>query len=450
MVDYQTEIAREIHALGLELLQAGKPRGAAMSFRKVLTISPGFPDAGLSLGHCLHQMGEYQEALQVYDRQLALTPNSPVLWNNRGNALLELREYEDAASSYLFALDFFPDLHDARVALASCYQSMGKIDKAMEACQTVLTSAPDHAEAHWNRALLLLLKGEYAEGWQEYEWRWQKRAFTSPVRDFKQPRWSGEPLAGKTLLVHAEQGFGDTIQFCRFIPQLVSLGAKVFFECQPPLVRLMKSLAGCTSVLPMGCNLPRFDMHIPLLSLPLALGNTLQNIPDKTPYLAIALDSILAWSFLVRKDIGLNVGICWSGKSYPDPGRSCPVELLKPLASIEGINWNSLQVGWNSSLPFPMTDNTSRITDFSDTAALISHLDLVVTIDTAVAHLAGALGKKVFLLVPFAPDWRWMQWWDDSPWYPTMNIFRQVSTGDWSIPVLEVAANLKKNIAEQA
>ncbi len=450
MVDYQIEIAQEIHALGFELLQAGKPREAAMSFRKVLAISPGFPESSLYLGHCLHQMGEYQDALQVYDRQLALTPNSAALWNNRGNTLLELREYEDAASSYLFALGIFPDLHDARVALASCYQSMGMIDKAMEACQIVLASAPDHAEAHWNRALLLLLKGEYKEGWQEYEWRWQKRAFTSPARNFKQPRWNGETLTGKTLLVHAEQGFGDTIQFCRFIPQLASLGAKVIFECQPPLVRLMKSLAGCTSVLPMGCNLPRFDMHIPLLSLPMMLDNTLQSIPDKMPYLASEVDSILKWSFLVRKDKGIKVGICWSGKSYPDPGRSCPVEALKPLAAIEGINWNSLQVGWNSALPFPMTDNTSRISDFTDTAALISHLDLVVTIDTAVAHLAGALGKKVFLMVPFAPDWRWMQWWDDSPWYPTMRLFRPIYPADWSGPVSNVITELKRIVSDSA
>lgn len=449
MVDYQTEIAREIHALGLELLQASKPREAAMSFRKVLSISPSFPDTGLYLGHCLHQMGEYQDALQIYDRQLTLTPNSAALWNNRGNTLLELRLYEDAASSYLFALDIFPDLHDARVALGSCYQSMGMIDKAMEACQVVLASAPDHAEAHWNRALLLLLKGEYAEGWREYEWRWRKRAFTSPVRDFIQPRWNGEAIAGKTLLVHSEQGFGDTIQFCRFIPQVAALGARVIFECQAPLVRLMKSLADCTSVLPLGSKLPRFDMHVPLLSLPMVLGNTLQTIPDKTPYLAAAADSVLRWSFLVRKDKGLNVGICWSGKSYPDPGRSCPVEALKPLADIERINWNSLQVGWNSVLPFSMADNTSRINDFVDTAALISHLDLVVTIDTAVAHLAGALGRKVFLMVPFAPDWRWMQWWDDSPWYPTMRLFRQVSPDDWTGPVYDIVTELKKMISGQ-
>jgi len=449
MVDYQTEIAREIYALGLELLQAGKPREAAMLFRKVLSISPDFPDTTLSLGHCLHLLGEYGDALQVYDRQLTLTPSSAALWNNRGNALLELRQFEDAASSYLFALGISPDLHDARVALASCYQAMGLIDKAMESCLAVLASAPDHAEAHWNRSLLLLLKGEYVEGWQEYEWRWKKRAFTSPARDFKQPRWNGEPLAGKTVLVHAEQGFGDTIQFCRFIPQLASLGAKVIFECQPPLVRLMKSLSGCASVLPMGSSLPRFDMHIPLLSLPMILENTLQSIPDKMPYLVSEAESILKWSFLVRKDKGINIGICWSGKSYPDPGRSCPVEVLKPLAGIAGINWNSLQVGWNSALPFPMTDNTSRINDFADTAALISHLDLVITIDTAAAHLAGALGKKVFLMVPFAPDWRWMQWWDDSPWYPSMRLFRQVSPDDWSGPVYDIVTELKKIISGQ-
>jgi Glycosyltransferase family 9 (heptosyltransferase) len=173
----------------------------------------------------------------------------------------------------------------------------------------------------------------------------------------------------------------------------------------------------------------------------------LETIPDKVPYLSAAVDSVLTWSFLVRKDQGLNAGICWSGKAYPDPGRSCPVEALKPLGNIKGINWNSLQIGWNSALPFPMTDNTSRVDDFADTAALIAHLDMVVTIDTAVAHLAGAMGKKVLLMVPFAPDWRWMQWWDDSPWYPTMKIFRQALPGDWSRTIEDVTNELKAFLA---
>jgi tetratricopeptide (TPR) repeat protein len=264
--------ARELCSHGRALIERGMIGEAAQQFRQALSIWPHFPDALLYLGHCLHTLSLYDEALSVYDRLTTLAPDSVPGWNNRGNTLLEMCRYEEAATSYSRALALAPVLHDARVALATCYQALGLVDEALTTCDTVLAAAPDHAEAHWNRSLLLLLKGEYEEGWREYEWRWRKRNFTSPLRNFPQPRWNGEPLEGRTLLVHAEQGFGDTLQFCRYVPLTAAQGAKVIFECHPPLAALMGTLQPTVKVVPLGSSLPHFDLHVPLLSLPMILS----------------------------------------------------------------------------------------------------------------------------------------------------------------------------------
>ncbi len=440
----RTEVSREIMSLGVELMSSGRLREAVLTFRKALALADDCQEAGLLLGHCLHLLGKYQEALVVYERMRAVSPDCAAIWNNRGNALLELGRYDQSVDSYRRALELSPDLHDARVAMGSCYQFMGRPEQALECCEAVLKSDAGHAEAHWNRALLLLLKGDYAEGWREYEWRWKKRAFTSPVRHFSQPRWAGEDLAGKKLLVHAEQGFGDTLQFCRFIPNLARLGAKVIFECQPQLVSLLESLAGCVEAVPMGANLPDFDMHVPLLSLPLLLGINLQNLTNQVPYVSPSEAKQSLWHAIVSHGAGKKVGLCWSGKSYPDPGRSCPVHDLAALAAVDGMVWHSLQVGWEEPLPFVMSDHTGMIKDFEDTAALIRSLDLVITIDTAVAHLAGALGKPVWIMLPYAPDWRWLLERNDSPWYPTARLFRQQRSAAWAEVINQVADGLRR------
>ncbi|KAA0889857.1 tetratricopeptide repeat protein [Oryzomonas rubra] len=433
--------SQTIHALGMTLLQAGKVNEAAFQFRKALGLAPGFTDAYLCLGHCLHLAGRFDEALEVYDRALRISPDSAPVWNNRGNALLELCRYNDAAESYSRTLELAPDFHDARVTLGTCYQALGQFAKARAACEAVLRVDPNHAEAHWNRALLLLLHGDYHEGWREYEWRWLKRNFTSPLRDFVQPRWQGEPIGGKTLLIHAEQGFGDTLQFCRYVPLVAALGARVVFECHPPLASLM-NMVGVRTV-PMGEPLPSFDLHVPLLSLPMIFGTSVETIPGEVPYLTPPADRLPFWRSLVPDEGRLKVALCWAGKSYPDPGRSCPPELLAPLATVEHISWYSLQFGWKEALPLPMADPTGHVRDFGDTAALIAQLDLIITVDTAVAHLAGALGKPAWVMLPHAPDWRWMTGREDSPWYPSLRLFRQARPGSWREVVQRVAHALE-------
>jgi hypothetical protein len=377
---------------------------------------------------------------------LAISPSSVAGWNNLGNTLLEMRRYEAAAESYSHALRLAPGLHDSRVALATCYQALGLTEEAMAACNTVLEYVPDHAEAHWNKALLLLLAGDYKNGWREYEWRWRKRNFTSPRREFHQPRWQGNPLTGRTILVHSEQGFGDTIQFCRYVPLVAARGARVIFECHPPLVSLMKTLAGDVSVIPMGEQAPSFDMQEPLMSLPMIFGTSIETIPAAVPYLAPPIERLPFWRNLMPDKGLFKVGLCWAGKSYPDPGRSCPPDQLSPLAELGGISFHSLQVGWEKDLPLPMTDLTKYLNDFADTACLVALLDMVITIDTAVAHLAGAMGKPTWLMLPHAPDWRWMTKRHDSPWYPSVRIFRQADPGSWEEVVREVASSLYKEV----
>lgn len=443
---FGAEIAGELYAVGISLLQVGKTREALFQFRKALDIEPDFSDAALALAHCLHMLREYQEALAVYDRLLTIEPSLAAAWNNQGTTLLEMCRYEEARASFTRTLELDPALHDARVALATCCQALGLLDQAMSACDTVLAAVPEHAEAHWNKSLLLLLNGDYRQGWREYEWRWQKRNFTSPLKRFTQPRWDGEGVAGKTVLVHAEQGFGDTLQFCRYLPLVVQRGARVVFECHPPLVGLMECLAENLDVVALGQPLPHFDLHLPLLSLPLMFGTTLETIPADIPYLAPPAALLSSWRGLLPDESRLKVGLCWAGKSYPDPGRSCPVELLAPLAEINDVSWFSLQMGWRGSLPIRLNDLTEHIRDFGDTAALISRLDVVITIDTAVAHLAGALGKPTWLLLPSAPDWRWMRERNDSPWYPSMRLFRQRVQGGWAECIAEVISALRQEI----
>jgi hypothetical protein len=402
-------------------------------------------DRILREGAALHDDSRFDDALSLYDDAVGRWPTLALLWNNRGNTLLELGLFDQAVKSYQQALQLAPSLHDSRVALATCLQAQGEVQQALVECAKVLRVAPDHAEAHWNYALLLLLQGNYGTGFREYEWRWKKRRFTSPLRTFSQPRWHGGDPFGKIILVYAEQGLGDTIHFCRYLPLLVESGAHVLFECHQPLTSLMRELGAGITVLPFGQALPDFDFHAPLLSLPFLFGSTFDTIPVAVPYLVSPKERQPFWQSVMPSDTRLKVGLCWSGKQYPDAGRTISADQLVPLIACSDISFVSLQVGDGIEKPVvSMINLTMLVQDFADTAALIAQLDLVITIDTAVAHLAGALGKTTWLLLPFAPDWRWGLERDDCPWYPTMRLFRQRQPGDWGKVVAQVVAALQK------
>jgi tetratricopeptide (TPR) repeat protein len=404
-------------------------------------------DRILREGAALHDEGRFDDALLLYDDAVGRWPTLALIWNNRGNTLLELGFFDQAEKSYRQALQLAPSLHDSRVALATCLQAQGEMQQALIECAKVLRADHEHAEAHWNYALLLLLQGNYATGFREYEWRWKKRRFTSPVREFLEPRWDGGDPSGKTILVYAEQGFGDTIHFSRYLPLLVERGASVLFECHQPLTALMRELGSGITVLPFGQTLPAFDYHVPLLSLPYLFGSTFETIPVSVPYLAPPGDRLPFWKSVMPSGGGVKIGLCWAGKQYPDAGRTIPAGLLAPLAACQNILFVSLQLGDGVEKPaVPLNDLTMLVLDFADTAALIAQLDLVITIDTAVAHLAGALGKKTWLLLPFAPDWRWGLERGDCPWYPAMRLFRQQEAGDWGQVVAEVFSEFNRLI----
>jgi tetratricopeptide (TPR) repeat protein len=296
--------------------------------------------------------------------------------------------------------------------------------------------------------------GEYGQGWEEFEWRWKKRGYTSKPRSFPQPEWDGSPLSGSTILIHCEQGFGDAIQFARFLPLVAQQGGRVVVECPEPLKGLMEGVKGVCEVVASGKELPPFHCHLPLMSLPRVFGTRIESLPRTVPYLYPPLEKIAQWSSKFTDSSTFRVGIVWAGRKKPDPNRTCPFQFLAPLAGMPGISFYSLQLRENDAPNEPVSDGpalidlTQEIADFGDTAALIANLDLVISIDTGVVHLSGALGKETWVILPHAADWRWMLDREDSPWYPTMRLFRQKSPGDWPGVVARLVKALDTRIAK--
>ncbi len=435
---------------GSDLLQAGNAAEALIRFQSARNIDSSNAILHLYTGAALHDLDRFEEAIVCYRLALVITPSMGEAYNNLGNSLLALGRLREAADSFLHAAMLLPASPVPLTARATALQALGNISEAEADCRKALTIDRAFAAAHWNLALNLLLQGSYTEGWQEYEWRWLKPGFTSPCRHRDIPLWDGSPLHGRTILLHAEQGFGDAIQFMRYAPLVAQRGGVVVIECHPELVQLIRSTEGIQEVVPFGAQLPLFSCQAPLLSLPRIFGTTLQSIPSQCPYVSTSSELREKWTALTSAhSADLRVGLAWAGKSYPDPLRSCRLAEFAPLATTQNVTFYSLQLGSGSEqsgYPPPgmsLIDLTGQINDFADTAALIEQLDLVISIDTAVAHLAGALGKPVWLMLPFAPDWRWLLDCSDSPWYPTMKIFRQKQPGAWDDAVKRMYAALE-------
>ena len=351
-----------------------------------------------------------------------------------------------------------PDDPDLLVDLGSLVEAAGRDGEAASCFDAALTAAPDHLRANGAKALLCLRRGDYAEGWRRFEARWQTPYYRAIDRRFLQPPWRGaDSLAGRVLFLHAEHAFGDTLQFCRYARLAADAGARVVLEVQPALADLLAGLDARVRVTTRGAPLPDFDLHCPLLSLPLAFGTTLATIPAAPSYLAADPARVARMGRLIPalERPGVKVGVAWAGNPYPgDPAaqvvdrrRSVAPAALAPLGRLAGITLVSLQAGPAAATPDrpggeALVDPMGAVRDFADTAAVIAGLDLVVTVDTAVAHLAGALGRPVWLLDRFDHCWRWLRGRTDSPWYPSLTIFRQPRPGDWADPVARVAAGL--------
>jgi Flp pilus assembly protein TadD len=421
---------------------------AIAHYREALRLDPGYADAHYNAGNALRELARYGEAIGCYDRALALRPDWPGAHCNRGLALAAQGRQALAEAAYRAALAFDPDHAEAHNNLGLALQIQGRLDEAMAHFDRALALAPEFASAHANRAQLRLLQGDFRGGWPEYEWRWRLPGMFLPR--VEAPAWDGSALAGRTILLRAEQGFGDTIQFVRFAAVLQRAGATTLLECQPALAPLLAKARGVHAVVPRGSAPPRCDVQIPLASLPGALGVfDLAAIPAEVPYLVPDQVRRDRWREVLARHEGGKVGVAWRGNPrHPqDCHRSIPPERFAALAVVPGVTLVSLQAGERArgipGVVEPAPDPEREPLPFEDWAALVASLDLVVTCDTVMAHLAGALGVPVWIALPLVPDWRWLLGRDDSPWYPTARLFRQARLDDWDEVFGRMAAALR-------
>jgi tetratricopeptide (TPR) repeat protein len=430
---------------------------------RALTLQPDFAEAHSNRGNALHELGRFDEALAACDRAVVLRPDFAAAHCNRGNALQELARFDDAVAAYDRALVLQPDFADAHYNRGNALGALKRSEAALAGFARAVELRPDFADAHFNEALCRLVAGDLARGWEKYEWRWQTTQIGDAKRVFDRPLWlDTQDIAGKTILLHAEQGMGDTIQFCRYVPLVAERGARVILEVPAPLHELMRSLGGGARIVTMGEALPDFDVHCPLLSLPLAFRTTLDTIPARTPYLYAAADKARVWRDRFGSHDRPRVGLVWAGnprKELPgahriDRRRSMAFDRLAPLFAITDSEFYSLQKGDAAVAQLRASPSRERVVDwtddlhdFSDTAALIENLDLVIAVDTSVAHLAGALGKPFWLLNRDDTCWRWLRDRDDSPWYPTARQFRQDDGRDWDNVIARVQAALADYVA---
>jgi len=437
------DYAQALHNRGLALHAMGRLAEALADFDKAIELQPEDAQAWNNRGVVLQDQLRWDQAMQSYAGAIAAEPGYGQAHYNLGNALRALGRFEAAVASYDTAIALQADLAHALNNRGLALQELQRSDEAIASYDAAIASRPDYADAHWNKAIELLLCGDFAQGWKLYEWRWRRDSFSSRKRAFVQPLWLGvAPLAGKTVLLHAEQGFGDSIQFCRYAREVRALGAQVLLEVPQPLMALFETLQGVDRLLEKGLALPPFDYHCPLLSLPLAFQTRLETLPGHAPYLASSTSKRDHWERRLGLPSKPRIGLVWSGNALDrnDTQRSVGLSALLPHLPPR-FEYICLQKELRSADQEALQASSVRffgaeIQDFSDTAALCDLVDLVISVDTSVAHLAGALGKPTWILLPYAPDWRWMLDRDDSPWYPSVRLYRQDRDRLWT-PVLE-------------
>ena len=427
----------EIHNnLGVTLKEMGELDRSVQAYQQALEINPQYAEAHNNLGNVLKEMDRLDESIHAYQQALKINPQFVEGYYNIGVFFQEQRKVKESAQAYQKAIQIQPDYVEAHINLGVVLREQVRLKESIQAHQKAIQIQPDYEEAHINLAITFLLQGQLTAGWREFEWRRSRK------RDFKRPLWDGTPLNGKSILIYAEQGFGDTIQFVRYIDLLPDANTIIIVVCQPELKTLFKSINRIDTLVTKGEDIPDSDVHVPLLSLPYMFNTTLDTIPARIPYLYLnpEADSV----FHLDDSHDLKIGIVWAGRPTHanDNNRSIDLKWFKCLLDIRNCEFFSLQVGERREdikqhgCHHTIKDLGEQFTDFHHTASAILQLDLVISVDTAVAHLAGALGKAVWTLLPFVPDWRWMLDRSDSPWYPSMTLFRQKETGDWR-PVFE-------------
>ncbi len=438
-----------LHLLGLILSDLGRREEGIAMIEQAIALRPDGYLYYSNLGNVLRAVGRLDEAVTRYEQAIATKPDYTEAYSNLGTALLDQGKYEAAVASFEKAVAIKPDYAEAYCNLGIGAVDFDRLPVAAGYFRRAIASRPDLAEAHYCLGQTLLRDGNFDEGWPEYDWRWKLAEYgwlRNIHGEFKQPLWTGNALNGRTLLIYAEQGLGDVFQFCRHVPEVAAMGGKVIFAVHPRIVRLMGSIVGLPSnvtIIPMDKPpLPPFDVHCPLLSLPRLLKIRLDEPSKHVPYLQAEAPLAEHWRQRLSQPGGLRIGIAWQGNPMGkiDRGRSLPLAALAPLAAIPGVRLISLQqrdgLDQLDNLPPGMTverlgDGIDAVGAFIDTAAIMSNLDLIVTSDTSTCHLAGALGRPVWVALKKISDWRWLNDRADCPYYPTMRLFRQRTMGDW-------------------
>ncbi|HUW80587.1 MAG TPA: tetratricopeptide repeat protein, partial [Acidocella sp.] len=465
--------------LGGLLREQSRPAEAEHAYRRQVALAPGDAVALTNLAAAIGEQDRGANAAALLEQALSLAPANPETYCSLGAALQQLGRFEEAEAACRQALALRPGYNDAMANLGTILRDLGQLDAAEAMQRQVIAAWPAEAmgysnlavtlvdQARWyealallelavaiapgnpeighHRALLLLLLGRMEEGWAAYEVRFQTKQGRPDQRGFTVPQWRGEACAGRTILLHAEQGFGDTLQFVRYAIQVVAGDGRVVLEVQAPLVELLRHSLPDLTVVPRGSALPAFDLHCPLLSLPAVCGTA-----AAPPYLAASADAVARWQAYLPQGRKPRVGVVWAGNArhIDDRRRSLPFKALAPLWDLEDIEWVSLQVGPSAAatygLPPVLRDLSPALTDFAETAAALGQLDLVITVDSAVAHLAGACGVPAWVMLPFTPDWRWLRTGDTTGWYPSLRLFRQDARRTWPVVVEAVALALRE------
>ncbi len=454
-IEHKPDAPQFHYNLGLVLVALKKQEEAIQAFQHAIKFKTDFADAYYNLALAQKKQNQFEDAIKNFQQSIQFSSDNANAWYNLGNIFKTLNQHETAVECYRQTIKRNPGFDKTYNNMALVQQEQGRMDEAIRNNRHALHLKPEFAEYHWNLSIALLLNGELSEGWKEYEWRFMRAELdTTYPYQFGIPRWDGSSFKDKRLFVHSEQGMGDTLQFIRYLPLVKSLGGTVIFETYGPLFNLLKGFPGVDELVELAPDrsLPeKCDFHVPLMSLAHVFGTTIHTIPSSLPYIFSSHKKADQWKACINGK-EFKVGIVWAGKPEHenDQNRSCMLEHFTVLAGIPGLKLCGLQKGagtrQTASLDekMHMINFDAELIDFSDTAAAIENLDLIISVDTAVAHLAGAMGKPVWTLLPFAPDWRWMLERNDSPWYPTMRLFRQKNHGDWDSVFKLIALELEK------
>ncbi len=429
-----TGSAAENFGQAIAFHQQGSLAEARKLYEAVLAVDPGHVPALNFLGVLAGQAGDPLRSVELISQAAALDPGQPGIHSNLGLALIQAERHTEAVESCDNAIALDAQCIEAHSNKGTALWGLGRRDAALASYARALAIQPDHAQTHWNEGFLRMQLGQFEAGWRKQEWRWKLEHTRADWRGFTQPLWQGQAdLRGKTILLHAEQGFGDTIQFCRYAKLVAARGATVILEVQKPLKDLLKGIEGVSQLLARGEPLPHFDFHCPLLSLPLAFDTTLETIPAERAYLRCDPPVVAQWRERLGAKTRPRVGLVWQASI---PNKSIPLADFLGLADGDKAFFslqNEVSAGDQPLLDSrrDIVQMTAGLRNFAD-APLVDLMDLIVTVDTSMAHLAGALGKPVWVLLPFNPEWRWLLERNDSPWYPTMRLFRQPAAGDWA------------------